>query len=390
MARFLAGLFFGKNYNIQDNKTRAKYGTMCSIVGIIVNFLLSIFKLLAGFISASIAIMADAFNNLSDAGSSLITLISFKISSKPADRDHPFGHARMEYVCSMIVSFLILVVGSELMLSSLTNLFAPEGAEPTVLTPITVIILVGSVIMKFILGLFYRSAGKDIDSDVLRATATDCFSDVISTVAVLGSSILIHFTGWYFIDSIVGIAVSCLIFVAGGRILNDTKNALLGEAPIKEMVDGIQEIVAEYPDVIGIHDMMVHNYGPSTYFASFHAEVDGEADIFRLHDTIDNVERKIKYELGIACTIHMDPIVTNDEKTNELREFLLDAIKSVEVELSIHDFRTVVGETHTNLIFDVVVPFECKIPEQKIIEMISRAVSEKDENCYCVITVDRG
>ena len=224
----------------------------------------------------------------------------------------------------------------------------------------------------------------------MRAAATDSLSDCVSTVAVLASSIIIKFTGWYVIDAIVGVAVSVVIIIAGARILIETKNSLLGEAPVEETVDGIKSIVDKYSDVIGMHDLMVHNYGPTHFIASFHAEVDGKKDIYKLHDMIDNLEKEIKEKLGILCTIHMDPIVTDDETVNHLRALLETAIQDCRIDASVHDFRVVVGETHTNLIFDVVLPFECKISEHEVVEMIEKSVKRQQENCFCVITVDRG
>lgn len=390
MTELLAKLFVKEHKNTSDPEVRKAYGTFSSIVGIAGNFLLAIIKFIAGLISSSVAITADAFNNLSDAGSSLITFISFKISSKPADRDHPFGHARMEYISSMIVSFIILLVGFELLIDSGELLIDPSKRTPLDLSIPALVILIVSIAIKLWLGIFFRTVGARIDSDALRATATDCFSDCISTTAVLVSGIVIKFTDWYIIDAIVGIAVSVLIIIAGAKILNETKNSLLGEAPVAELVDDIKRIVADYPEIIGIHDLMVHNYGPRKYIASFHAEVDGADDIYKLHDTIDNAERRLKEELDISCTIHMDPIVTNDEDCNRLKEFLEETIKTTGLDFSIHDFRVVIGETHTNLIFDVVVPFESKMSEAEIRSKIEGAVSDARPDHYCVITVDRG
>ena len=390
MTKLLVKLFVKNPDKTSDPIVRKAYGTLSSIVGIIINFLLASIKLFAGILSGSIAITADAFNNLSDAGSSVVTLISFKLSAKPADRDHPFGHARMEYVSSMIVSFLIMLVGFELLMDSVGSIFTANSDSPSDLSLLTIIILSISILMKLWLGVFNNKNAKAIGSEALRAASTDSFSDTISTTAVLASNVLVSLTGYTIIDAIVGLAVSVIILIAGAKILNETKNALLGEAPVKDIVDNIEKIVSEYPDIIGIHDMMVHNYGPRTYIASFHAEVDGEDDIFRLHDTIDNVERSIKDRLGIACTIHMDPIVTNDEKTNELRTLLDRSLEKIETKLSIHDFRVVIGDTHTNLIFDVVVPFECKENDATLVRSICDSVAEEDPKCYCVITVDRG
>lgn len=380
---------FVKNYNNpEDVCVRERYGVFSSIVGIVTNIILAGIKLLAGILSFSIAITADALNNLSDAGSSLISFVSFKIAAKPADKEHPFGHARIEYVSSMIVSFLILLVGFELMTSSISGLINKEGADLNV-TTLTYVILALSIVLKLWLGLFYRKISKKIDSSVVAAAAADSFSDCASTAAVLVSSVIVGLSGWWFVDSIVGLAVSIIIMIAGIKILNETKNSLLGEAPIQEVVDSIKQTVEKYPEVIGMHDLLVHNYGPKTYIVSFHAEVDGSQDIYALHDAIDNIEKEINEDLRILCTIHMDPIVTNDETVNELRNFTAETAKEICPEASIHDFRTVVGQTHTNLIFDLVLPFDINDTPENIIESLKAKVIEKRPNCFCVITVDR-
>lgn len=390
MTNLLARLFV-KNYkNTSDPLVRKNYGTLSSIVGIIINLFLALFKLLAGILSHSVAIMADAFNNLCDSGTSVITLLSFKVSSKPADKEHPFGHARMEYISSMIVSFVIMLVGAELLLDSGKTLLGISDQKQTNISILILIILCASILVKLMLGLFYRKIGKTIDSTVIIAAATDSFSDSFSTLAVLVSSIIIKLTGWHYIDAIVGIAVSIPIIIAGLKILNETKDILLGEGPVEETVKNIEKIISDFPDIIGTHDLMVHNYGPNKFVASLHAEVDGKQDIYYLHDMIDNVERRISSELNIACTIHMDPVVTDDENVNALKSFLIETMKEAGLELSIHDFRTVIGQTHTNMIFDVVLPFDSNLTEVEVKEKISSAVSEKCPYCYCVITVDRG
>lgn len=388
MTDLLIKLFIKDYSNPNDAAVREKYGVFSSIVGIITNLILAALKLVAGILSFSIAIIADALNNFSDAGSSIISFVSFKIAAKPADKEHPFGHARIEYVSSMIVSFLILLVGFELMTSSISGLFDGEGSNLEV-TFITYIILSVSILLKLWLGLFYRKIAKKIDSSVVAAAAADSFSDCASTSAVLISSIIIGITGWWFIDSIVGLAVAVMIIIAGIKILNETKNSLLGEAPIKEVVESIKSTVEKYPEVVGIHDMLVHNYGPKTYIVSFHAEVDGSQDIYELHDAIDNIEREINEDLRILCTIHMDPIVTNDETVNELRAFTVETVKEICPEATIHDFRTVIGQTHTNLIFDLVLPFDLKEEPAMIVESIKSAIKDRRSYCFCVITVDR-
>ena len=391
MTKLLTKIFIKDYKQTANPSVRKSYGTLASVVGIIVNIILAIIKLIAGFLSGSVAILADAFNNLSDSGSSVITLLSFKVSSKPADKEHPYGHARFEYIASMIVSFIIMLVGGELFLDSAKTLVGIGEPKATEITTVTIIILSVSIVLKLWLGIFYRKIAKSIDSTVVRAASTDSFSDTISTVAVLISSIVIAIKPeWNILDAIVGIIVSIPIMIAGFKLLNETKDVLLGEGPVDETVNAMQKIIADFPDIIGIHDLMVHNYGPNKFVASFHAEVDGKKDIYYLHDMIDNVERRINEELNISCTIHMDPIVTDDENVTELKKFLIETMKEAGLELSIHDFRTVIGQTHTNMIFDVVLPFDHPLSEDEVKAKISQIVHEKRENCYCVITVDRG
>ena len=357
MTKLLIKLFVKDYENLQNQSVRTKYGTFSSVVGMIVNFILAAIKLIAGILSGSLAIIADAINNLSDAGSSGISFISFKIASKPADRDHPFGHARIEYVASLIVSFIILTVGLDLLKESGVGILGLGDEEELSVTTLTFVILSISVFLKLWLGFFYRTIAKKIDSSVVRAAGTDCFSDCISTGAVIVSSAIISITDLKVIDSVVGLAVSVLILIAGIRILNETKNSILGEAPVAETVDSIKAIVEEYDCIVGIHDMMVHNYGPNKFIASFHAEVNGDMDIYYLHDMIDNVERRIGNELGIECTIHLDPVCVNDETVNRLKAIATEAALAVDERITIHDFRAVIGTTHTNLIFDIVLPF---------------------------------
>ena len=389
MTDFLVKLFVKDRNNDKDPAVRARYGSFASGVGIVVNVCLSLLKLLAGLLASSISVVADALNNLSDAGASVVSLVGFKIASKPADRDHPFGHARMEYIASMIVSFIILLVGAELFMDSVGALIKRESAE-TRIGILTLVILGASVLAKLWLAVFSLKIGKRIESTAVRAAGMDSLSDAASTSVILVSAVVIYFTDLYFIDSIMGALVSIIIIIAGVKILGETKNSILGEAPVEETVAGIRAITEEYDEIIGIHDMMVHNYGPKRLIASFHAEVDGKGDIFKLHDTIDVVEKRISSELGIPCTIHLDPIDTDDETVQRLRALATRAVTAVNPELTLHDFRAVTGETHTNLIFDVVVPFEVKEEPESIVAMISAEVTKLDEKCFCVITVDRG
>lgn len=391
MTELLSRLFV-KNYKDVDNETvRKSYGSMSGFVGVGVNAILAALKLFVGIMTASVAVIADALNNLSDAGSSVITFVSFKLSAKPADRDHPFGHARIEYIASMVISFLILLVGFETISNSLSVLVGISAANSVSFSTAMLVILGASILLKLWLAYFYNRIGKKINSKVVRASAIDSLMDSVSTVAVLVSAIVIKFTGYNKIDSIVGLGVAVMIIVAGVRILNETKNSILGEAPIEEQVKAVNEIISEYPEIIGIHDLIIHNYGPNHYIASFHAEVDGSGNIYELHDIIDNVEKRIQTELKISCTIHMDPISTEDETVNELKCFLLDTIHSeVSDKITVHDFRVVIGNTHTNMIFDIVLPFEFKKSADDIADEIRDAVLKRRDDCYCVITVDRG
>ena len=325
MTDFILKLFVKDYENKADPKVRAKCGSAVAIIGIIVNLFLAAFKLFAGILSGSISITADAINNISDAGSQVVSLITFKISAKPADRDHPFGYARIEYVASMIVSFLILFVSISLFSESVQKILNPTETDYSILV---MVILAVSVLGKLWLFFFGRSAGKKLNSDVIRASATDSLSDAGATLAVLVSAIIARFSG-FDIDGYMGVIVAVIIFIAGIKVLNETKNSILGSAPEPEVVEGIHNIVKEYPQILGIHDMVVHNYGPGNTICSFHAEVDGKVDVFETHDCIDNVEKQLYHDLGIRATIHMDPIVTDDEKVNALRSATAKAVKEI-------------------------------------------------------------
>ncbi len=385
MTELLCKLFIKDRTNLKKASVRRAYGTLSSTVGIALNLLLALLKLIAGTLSASISITADAVNNLSDAGSQVISLISFKISAKPADRDHPFGHARIEYVASMIVSFIILTIGFELFRTSLDKIFNPTDTK---LGTVSMVILCVSVIAKLWIGLFNRKIGKKIGSSVIMATSTDSFSDAAATAAVLLSMLISHFTNWR-TDGYMGVIVSVFIFVAGIRILSDTKNSILGSPPDPEVISEIYRISQEYPEILGIHDMVVHNYGPGNTIASLHAEVDGEENVFVTHDVIDNLEKRLFSELGVRATIHMDPIVTNDEQLSALREITLSAVKAIDKRLTIHDFRFVEGRTHSNLIFDISAPFELKMTDNELKQCVSDAISKINANYFAVITIDR-
>ena len=387
MTELLIKLFIRSPRDVSSPAVRRAYGTLASTVGIILNLLLAAGKFTVGLLFGAISIQADAINNLSDAGSQIISLITFKMAAKPADRDHPFGHARIEYVASMIVSFLILLVGWELLSGSIDKIIHP--AE-TVFSWISVAVLAVSVVVKLWLCFFNRKIAKKIDSSVMRATAADSLSDAGATAAVLAATLIFKFTGWD-PDAYMGILVALLIIWAGIKILNDTKNSILGEKPSEETVAMIRQLVAEFEDqgAIGLHDLVVHNYGPGRVMASLHVEVDGDADIYTSHDMADLIERRLRVECGIEATVHMDPIAIRDPRVNELRTLATDILHGLDERLQLHDFRIVPGDTHTNLIFDVAAPFELAMTDAELRNTVADRIHEADGHLFAVITVDR-
>ncbi|MDY2743035.1 MAG: cation diffusion facilitator family transporter [Eubacteriales bacterium] len=372
--------------NPTDVSVRKTCGTIASIVGISINLLLFAGKFIAGTLAGSISITADALNNLSDAASSVISLVSFRISAKPADRDHPFGHERFEYVASLIVSFIILIIGFELFTDSIDKIIHPAETEFSLLA---VCVLVVSICFKLILYFFYRSVGRTVDSSVMMASSADSLSDVVSTGAVLVALFVSHLTGIN-LDGYIGAAVSIFIFISGLKILNENKNHIIGTAPDTELVEKIKSEARSHPEILGIHDMMIHNYGTSRCFATFHAEVDGRDDIFKSHDVIDLIERDVFEKYGVQCVIHLDPIETDNELVNELREDIYESVKGIDERLSVHDFRLVPGVTHTNLIFDVFVPFEVTTGDEELRSLINAKVKSISTGYHTVITFDRG
>lgn len=385
MTEILVKLFVKDNKNTGDVKVRSAYGTMVSIVGVVLNVLLFAGKSVAGALTGSISMVADAVNNLSDALSQVISFISFKISAKPADRAHPFGHARIEYVASMIVSIAIIIIGYELFSESVAKIINPVK---TTFSIVSVIILALSVLVKLWLFLFNRKIAARIDSSVMKATSFDSLADAGATSAVL-VSVLISKAFGVNLDAYMGVIVAILIFIAGAKILNETKNAILGEAPSEETVEKIKSLVMSYPEAVGIHDLTVHNYGPGCTMATLHVEVDGAKDVFLAHDAMDNIEKALWNEYSIRATVHLDPIVTDDEQVNALREQVSACVRELNGEFHIHDFRFVRGNTHSNLIFDVAVPFEEKRKNVDIEEEICQKIKDIDESYCAVITIDR-
>ena len=373
---------------LAPDKKRSAYGKLCGIVGIVLNILLFVGKFIAGLISNSIAITADAFNNLSDAGSSLVTLFGFKLAEQKPDSDHPFGHGRMEYLSGLIVSAVILMMGFELVKDSVDKILHPTGVDFSI---VVLVILVASIIGKSYMAMYNYRYGKRFESSTLKATAVDSLSDCVSTTVVLIATLVGHYTDVQ-IDGFCGIAVGVLIFVAGINAAKETLSPLLGEAPDPEFVNQIEEIVLSYDEeaIIGIHDLIVHDYGPGRRIISLHAEVPAEGNMMSLHDVIDNLEMKLRMELGCLTTIHMDPVVTTDERVTELKEKCITLVSGIGEKLSLHDFRVVFGDTHTNMIFDVVVPFEFYLSDSETIKLIQEKVWEQfGKNYFVVITIDK-
>lgn len=385
MFAWLIHKFIQHKDQIEKDSVRKAYGNLASIVGIVNNIVLCLIKFIAGTLAQSVSITADAINNLSDAGSSVIALVSFRLSSKPADEEHPFGHARYECIASMIVACLILILGVELIKTSFDKIVHPQTVT---FHWLSIGILSFSIGIKLWMYFYNKKYGKLIDSSIMQATAADSISDVMATSAVLISSILsplIHFN----LDGYMGVVVACFIIYAGYGIIRDALNEILGQAPKEELVCEIAKRIEGTLGVLGMHDLIVHDYGPRRLFASVHVEVDYRVDILKSHDMIDNMERDFKEKMGLEMVIHMDPIVIDDPLTNELRDFMRSAVKELDQDLSIHDFRIVPGETHTNMIFDVVVPYHVKLKNLDIQRALEAKVARKGKQFYLVITFDR-
>ena len=385
MIKLLAKFFIKENENYKDQNVRSAYGYLCGIVGIVVNLLLFAGKFVAGFLSGSVAVTADAFNNLSDAGSSVISLIGFRLASQKPDPHHPFGHGRFEHISSLIISMVIIMMGFELGRDSVGKIVAPEKIEYSALT---FIILGISILAKFYMFIYNRSIGNKIDSTALRATATDSISDTVSTTAVLLSAILTVKTG-IVIDGWVGLAVAGFIMFAGISSAKETIDSLLGTPPEREFCEKIEEIVLSHEGVIGIHDMIVHNYGPGRVFISLHAEVPSDGNFVEIHDTIDNIEHDILRETDCLATIHMDPVDVRDELTAQMKAKVAEIVSVIDEKISFHDFRMVSGPTHTNVIFDIVVPYDYKYSDEEIVDIIANKIHESDERFFAVIDVDK-
>ena len=385
MIKLLAKIFIKDSQNTADSKVRVAYGYLCGAVGIALNILLFAGKIIAGTISGSVAVTADAFNNLSDAGSSIISLIGFRLASQKPDPHHPFGHGRFEYIASLIISIIIVLMGFELGKSSFEKIVAPQAVEYSV---VTFAVLGASVLVKLYMFFYNNSVGKKIDSATMRATAMDSISDAVSTGAVLISAVISMFTNLA-LDGWMGLVVAAFIMVTGFKSAKETIDSLLGTPPSPEFVKQIEDMALQYDDIIGVHDMIVHNYGPGRTFVSLHAEVPSDGDIVAIHDTVDNAEREIAKELGCLVTIHMDPVDVHDEHTAQLRENVSEIIKQINPDITFHDFRVVSGPTHTNLIFDIVSPMDCGLSDQELADTIADKIHQCNESYFAVINVDK-
>lgn len=385
MTNFLIKHFIPNASDVKSPAVRQRYGVVSGVVGILCNALLCTAKIAAGLLTGAVSIVADGINNLSDGGSCVVSLLGFKMAGKPADDKHPFGHGRIEYVAGLIVSFIIVLMGVELAKTSLDKIFHPEEISFSWITPAVLGI---SILVKLWMCFFNRKMGDKIDSAVLRATAMDSLSDVAATSAVL-AGFVIGYWARVNLDGYLGVLVALFILYTGVSTAKGTLDLLLGEAPDPEFVKQIQQEVLSYPEIIGVHDLIVHNYGPGHSVVSLHAEVPCDVDILKIHDTIDNAERDLKKKFDCEVVIHMDPIITDDKETNEIHQKLSSIVRLLDSRGTIHDFRMVKGPTHTNLIFDIVVPHQFRLTDDQVVESLRQAVKALDARYEIVVNVDK-
>ena len=386
MISLLAGIFIKNRENLHDQQVRQAYGTLCSIVGICFNIFLFAGKFFAGTITGSVAITADAFNNLSDAGSSIITLIGFRVAGQEPDTEHPFGHGRIEYIAGLIVSILIILMGFELAKSSIAKIIHPEAVDTSMAA---FIILAVSIAVKAYMYYYNHSTGQKIDSSAMKATAMDSFSDSLATTVVLISMLITKFTGLN-VDAFGGIAVSLFIIYTGINAAKDTLSPLLGQPPTREFVGQVLSIVLSHKEIVGTHDLVVHDYGPGRVMISLHAEVPGNGNIFELHDVIDQAENELHEKLGCEAVIHMDPIAVDDAAVKEMKERVMALVREIDTKITIHDFRMVQGPTHTNLVFDMVVPPKFRLSGSEVKGLMEKKVRDMQGGTYfAVIKVDQ-
>ncbi|MFI3202210.1 MAG: cation diffusion facilitator family transporter [Eubacteriales bacterium] len=386
MITILTKLFIPHYTNYTDHTVRANYGMLCGAIGILLNILLFTMKFFIGIISHSVAITADAFNNLTDAGSSIITLVGFKLSTQKADSNHPFGHGRFEYISGFLVSLIIIVVSLELLESSIRKTITPNTIE---FNFYIVGILICSILIKLYMAWYHFKIASKISSTAMKTTATDCITDCLSTFVILCVTVTSHYiTIPFYMDGVCGIIVALFILYSGFSTAKDTMNLLLGQAPSKDFIEQIHSILKQYPQIIGTHDLMVHDYGPCRLMITLHAEVSSEHNIMELHDIIDQAERQLNNELSCMSTIHMDPLKQNDPETQSLQFQVLTLLKELNESLSIHDFRIVAGTTNNNLIFDIAVPFSCNLSDQEIESYMIKEIASISTRYHAVICID--
>lgn len=384
MLKLLPKLFIKDYKNITNSKVRNAYGSLAGIVGIVSNLLISTIKIIAGVFSTSMALVADGLNNLSDGASSIITLIGFKVSSKPADKDHPFGHQRFEYITGLIISFLVLFVGTSLLRSGIEKIITPEDVKPNI---IIFSLIVFSIIVKIWQFFFYRSCGKLINSNALKATSTDSLNDIITSTAILISLLIVYFFEIN-LDGYMTVAVSLYIIYTGISLIKSTISPLIGEAPCSDLTKNVTNDILSFKGVLGIHDLVVHTYGPGKTFITAHVEVDASVNVVKSHDMIDEIERYISEKHNTNLVIHMDPIETKDEYTNSIRTEVDKILNVIDSELCYHDFRVVKGSNHDNIIFDLEYPVDYKISETELREEITKRVKDIYPKCKLIIDFD--
>lgn len=379
-------LFIKNKNDINNVKVRTKYGTLASLFGIISNTIICVFKIIVGAITGIVSIVADGINNLSDALSSIVSLFGFKMSQKKPDKEHPYGHQRVEYIAGFIVSVIICILGVQLIISSIDKIRNPEAAQGHFI--LTIAVLVFAIFMKIYQAWINYSIGKKINSTSLKATAADSRNDVISTILVLVGVFISHFTK-YNLDGYFGIAVGAFVCFSGIKLVFESSNPLIGEAPSKELVNKLIYTIKNHEVVLGVHDLEIHSYGPSKMFAVCHVEVDSRGDLIELHDEIDQIEHEVRNTMDIMLTIHMDPVLVGDKKTEELKVLVKEVLqKGLSFSWSMHDFRIVVGPTHTNVVFDLVVPYTVKQTEAELKELIEKLVNTYDNSLHTSIDID--
>ena len=386
MTQLLIRLFIRHPDNPQDPHTRAAYGNLASIVGMVCNVLLCLGKLAVGTLFGSIAIMADALNNLSDASSNVVSLVGFRLAAKGPDEKHPYGHARYEYLAGLVVSVTILAIGLSLGKESVVKVLHPT---PVIFSWLSIGVLAASIAVKLWMSRFNRTVGQRIASETLLATAADSRNDVLTTSAVLLSTILCSATGWNILDGLMGVAVAAFILWSGWGLVMDTLSPLLGERPSDDLVDHIEQTVMSYPGVLGMHDLMVHDYGPGHQFASLHVELPAEQDPLDAHDLIDNIERNFMKNDHLMVTIHYDPIVTSNAAVGVLRTRLTEKLRQLDPALSLHDLRIVPGKTHTNVLFDLVLPAGYAGDKVELLTQMEQFIKEQDPTYNCIIKVEQ-